>query len=303
MSNSQTTSSSSNSSGHSERTGLGFALGAYIFWGFMPLFFRAVDHIPAVELVAHRVIWALPTAAIVMAFMGRLKEIPGLLRDWKILRMMILTALLISVNWCLYVWAISVDQTSETALGYYINPLITVLLGFMFLGERMNRWQMIAVGLATFGVLIRTVLGGTFPWISLTIAFSFAAYGYLRKTVPVGATQGFLLEIIVLFPPALGYAIWLAFQGTGHFDVTSTSALWLIACGPITSFPLILYAFAAKALPLSTLGLTQYLAPSLIFLLAFFVFDEPLDIWQGVTFALIWTALIIYTWSTFKTTS
>ena len=282
----------------SPRTGFFYALSAYLLWGFLPLFFRAAEHIPAVELVAHRVIWSLPVALFVMAALGRTGEIMPLLRDRGVMKMMLLTALLISVNWAIYVWAISVDRTSETALGYYINPLLTVVLGVLLLSEKLNKWQWLAIVLAAIGVLVRAISTGAFPWISLSLALTFAFYGYFRKTVSVGPTQGFLLEVIILFPFAMAYAVWLALQGQGHMD--ADNILWLMACGPVTAVPLILYAFGAKALRLATLGLMQYIAPSMIFVIAFFVFGETLDIWQIITFALVWSALVIYSWSTFE---
>ena len=282
----------------SPRTGFFYALSAYLLWGFLPLFFRAAEHIPAVELVAHRVIWSLPVALFVMAALGRTGEIMPLLRDRGVMKMMLLTALLISVNWAIYVWAISVDRTSETALGYYINPLLTVVLGVLLLSEKLNEWQWLAIALAAIGVLVRAISTGAFPWISLSLALTFAFYGYFRKTVSVGPTQGFLLEVIILFPFAMAYAVWLALQGQGHMD--ADNILWLMACGPVTAVPLILYAFGAKALRLATLGLMQYIAPSMIFVIAFFVFGETLDIWQIITFALVWSALVIYSWSTFE---
>ena len=202
------------------------------------------------------------------------------------------------MNWAIYVWAISVDRTSETALGYYINPLLTVVLGVLLLSEKLNEWQWLAIALAAIGVLVRAISTGAFPWISLSLALTFAFYGYFRKTVSVGPTQGFLLEVIILFPFAMAYAVWLALQGQGHMD--ADNILWLMACGPVTAVPLILYAFGAKALRLATLGLMQYIAPSMIFVIAFFVFGETLDIWQIITFALVWSALLIYSWSTFE---
>ena len=287
----------------SPRAGFFYALTAYAMWGFLPLFFRAAEHIPASELVIHRVLWSLPTAAIVLGVLGRLHEIPPLLKNWKIVRMMVVTALLISINWGIYVWAISVNLASETALGYYINPLLTVLIGYLLLGERLGKWQALAVALAFTGVLIRTVMGGVFPWISLSLAFSFAIYGYLRKTVAVGPTQGFMIEVIILFPFALVYAVWLAAQGGGHVELANGNIFWLMACGPVTAFPLIFYAYGAKRLRLATIGLMQYIAPSMIFIIAFFVFGEELDFWQGVTFVLIWSALAIYSWSTFRSSA
>lgn len=293
--NSQTTSSQ-----HSPQAGFFFALSAYGLWGFLPLFFRATDHIPPMETVAHRIIWSVPIALVVMLVMGRINEVMPLLRNWKILRMMVLTAFIISINWGIYIWSISVDRTSEAALGYYINPLITVLLGFALLGEKLNNGQKVAILLATLAVLIRAVMGGIFPWIALSLAVSFAIYGYLRKTVPVGPTQGFLLEVIVLAPFALAYVIWLMMQGEGHLNLDGGNLFWLMSCGFVTAVPLLLYAFAAKALTLTSLGLMQYIAPTLIFCVAVFIFDEPLDVWQASAFAMIWTALAIYTWSTFR---
>ncbi len=282
------------------RSGFFYALFAYGLWGFLPLYFRAAEAIPPDELTAHRIIWSLPTVLIVMLMMGRLREIPVLLSNWKVVRMMALTAAMISVNWGLYVWAISVERTSETALGYYINPLLTVLLGALLLGERLDRWQKVAVALAFLGVAIRTIGSGELPWISLVLAFSFAGYGYLRKTVSVGPTQGFLLEVMILFPFAVGYAVWLAWTGVDHVSLTDGNLWWLIGCGPVTAVPLILYAYGAKGLTLTTIGLMQYIAPTMIFCVAFFVFGEELDIWQAITFGLIWLALVIYTRSTVK---
>lgn len=278
------------------RLGFAYALCAYGLWGFMPLYFRALEHIPPMELVIHRVIWAVPFALVVIAFQNRLGELADLFRNWRIVKMMILTASLVTLNWAIYVWAISVDITSETALGYYINPLITVVLGYLLLGERLTRLQTAAVLIAVSAVIIRTVAGGVFPWVSLTLAFSFAAYGYFRKTVPVGPTQGFLVEVVLLFPFAIAYAVWLSLQGANHFTFANSDGLWLMFAGPITAVPLILYAFGAKLLRLSTLGLMQYIAPSIIFIISFFVFGEEMSFWQGVTFVMIWIALALYSW-------
>ena len=282
----------------SPRAGFLFALSAYLLWGILPLFFRAAEHIPALELVAHRAIWSLPSALIVMALMGRLREIPPLLRDLSLMKIMALTAFLISINWLIYVWAVSVEKTAETALGYYINPLITVALGVLLLGEGLNRAQKFAIALAAAAVLMRTIAEGILPWIPLSLALTFAAYGYIRKTVSVGPTQGFMLEVILIAPFGLAYAIWLAWNGQGHFSGGDIG--WLVACGPVTAAPLILYAFGAKGLRLATLGLMQYIAPSIIFIIAIGVFGEPLGFWQGLTFVMVWTALVVYSVSTFR---
>lgn len=279
------------------RSGFFYALSAYGIWGFLPLYFKVVEHVPPLEVVVHRIIWSVPVALLVIASQRRLGELGSLFRDRRVLVMMIVTALLITVNWGLYIWAISVDKTSETALGYYINPLITVLLGYALLGERLSRLQIIAILIAVLAVLMRTVVGGVFPWISLTLAFSFAIYGYLRKTVPVGPTQGFLMEVVILLPLGLAYFAFLSFSGTNHFTLSNGDGLLLMLAGPVTAIPLILYAFGAKLLPLAIIGLMQYIAPTLIFLISFLVFKEDMDIWQVVMFVMIWLALALYSWS------
>ncbi|MCJ8309746.1 MAG: EamA family transporter RarD [Rhizobiaceae bacterium] len=284
------------------REGFLYAFFAYTLWGFLPFYFKAVEHIPAVEMVAHRVIWSVPVALVVIGAQRRLGELISLFRNGRIVLMMSITALLVSLNWGVYIWSIAINKASEAALGYYINPLITVFLGFALLGEKMTRLQALAVGIAVAAVLIRTVGGGVFPWIALTLAFSFAAYGYLRKTVDVGPTQGFLVEVVLLSPLAIAYLVWLIYTGDNHFTMTTWTGPYLMFAGLATAVPLILYAFGAKLLPLQTLGLMQYIAPSLIFLVSFLAFGEELDFWQGVTFVMIWSALIIYTWSLFKQT-
>lgn len=285
--------------GYDRSSTIGFfcALSAYSLWGIMPFYFKATEHIPAIEMVVHRTIWSVPVALLVIAVQRRLGELTALFRDFRIVCMMVITALLIAVNWGIYVWAISVNIASETALGYYINPLITVMLGYVFLKERLTRLQAIAVAIAFAAVLLRTVAGGVFPWVSLSLAISFAVYGYLRKTVPVGPTQGFLMEVVILTPPALAYVAWLSWTGENHFSLEDGQAWLLMLAGPVTATPLIFYAFGAKLLRLATLGLMQYIAPSLIFLISFTVFGEDLDFWQGVTFVMIWCALVLYSTS------
>lgn len=282
------------------RRGFFYALAAYGLWGFLPLYFKPMEHVPAAEMVVHRIIWSVPVALIVIGAQGRLGELLSLFRDRKIFTMMFITALLITINWAIYVWAIGINKTSEAALGYYINPLITVMLGYALQGERLSRLQAVAVGIACLAVLIRTVFGGVFPWIALTLAVSFAAYGYLRKTVPVGPTQGFLMEVVILFPFGFGYLIWLISIGENHFTLVSIEGPLLMFAGVVTAAPLILYAFGAKLLRLATLGLMQYIAPSIIFAISFLVFGEQMDFWQGLTFVMIWSALILYTWSMFR---
>ena len=267
---------------------------AYVLWGFLPLFFAATKHISPTELLAHRVIWAIPFAIAVMAFQKRLGEIPALFANKRVVMMMALTATLIASNWGIYIYAVGQNLSSQAALGYYFTPLIVVLMGATLLGETMTKLQLVAVAIAAVAVIVRTVIGGEFPLIGLALAFSFAIYGYFRKTVPVGPTQGFLLEVLILLPIALAYVAYLAWQGTGHLFITTTDTLWLMGCGPVTAVPLILYAFGAKALRFSTIGLMGYIGPTLIFIVAFTLLGEELDLIQLSTFALVWFALAIY---------
>lgn len=259
---------------------------------------KMVGHIPAVEVVAHRIVWSVPIAGLVLLVLGRTADLKVALRSPRTLLMAAVTASLITLNWGIYVWAIAVDRAVETALGYYINPLMSVVMGAALLGERLNRLQIVAVGLACLSVVILTIYAGGLPWVSLALASSFAIYGYLRKTLPIGPSQGFFLEVLILCLPALAYIVWLQSRGEGHFNMSSFDDLTLLLlCGPITAIPLLLYAFGAKLLRLSTLGLMQYIAPSMVLLIAVLVFGEPFGGVRAMAFGLIWAALAIYTWS------
>jgi chloramphenicol-sensitive protein RarD len=280
------------------RRGFFLALAAYSLWGLLPFYMKAVAHLPLIEVVAHRIIWSVPIAACVLVWLGRTADFKTAIRTPRMLAMAALTAVIISVNWGIYVWAIAADRTVETALGYYINPLVNVVVGAVLLGERLSRAQVAAVALAALAVVILTVEGGKLPWVSLALAFSFAAYGYFRKTLPIGPSQGFLLEVCLLSVPALIYAGWLIATGTDHFISGSSRDLaLLVGCGPVTAVPLLLFAFGARLLRLSTLGIMQYIAPTIVFLIAVFVFHEPFGTIDAVAFGLIWIALAIYSWS------
>lgn len=281
--------------------GFFFALGAYVFWGVQPIFMKMVAHIPAAEVVAHRIVWSVPIAGVVLLLLGRTADLKAALRSPRTLIMAAVTASLITFNWGIYVWAIAVDRAVETALGYYINPLVSVVMGAVLLGEKLNRAQMVAVGLAALAVVIMTVYAGGLPWVSLALALSFAFYGYLRKTLPIGPSQGFFLEVLILCLPALGYILWLQMHGEGHFlPSSSNDIVLLLLCGPVTATPLLLYAFGAKLLRFSTIGIMQYIGPSIVLLIAVFVFGEPFGGVRAIAFGLIWAALVIYTWSMFS---
>jgi chloramphenicol-sensitive protein RarD len=282
------------------RRGFFLALAAYLLWGLLPFYIKWVGHLPVLEVVAHRIIWSVPIAAAVLIWLGRTADFMRAIRSRRMLGMAALTALLISVNWSIYLWAIIADRTVESALGYYINPLVNVVVGALLLGEKLDRWQMVAVGLAAVAVAILTYEQGMLPWISLALAFSFAAYGYFRKTLPIGPSQGFLLEVLILSVPAIAYVTWLAARGQGHFLTGDTVDTWLLlGCGAVTAIPLLLFSFGARLLRFSTIGIMQYIAPTMVFLIAVFAFKEPFGQAQAIAFGLIWAALALYTWSMF----
>ncbi|UCI25136.1 EamA family transporter RarD [Mesorhizobium sp. B2-8-5] len=283
------------------RRGFLLALGAYFLWGLLPFYMKAVAHLPLAEVIANRVVWSVPIAAAVLIWAGRTADFKAAIRSPKSLAMAALTAVLISINWGIYVWAIAVDRTVETALGYYINPLVVVVVGAVLLGERLDRLQIAAVALAAVAVMVLTIEAGKLPWVSLALAFSFAAYGFFRKTLPIGPSQGFLLEVLLLSVPALCYIVYLIATGQDHLiSGTGADTALLIGCGPVTAVPLLLFAFGARLLRLSTIGIMQYIAPTMVFLIAVLIFDEPFGGTQAVAFALIWAALAMYSWSMFR---
>ena len=285
----------------SARRGFLFALTAYLLWGFLPFYMKAVAHIPSAEVVAHRIVWSVPLAGLLLVWLGRTADIRTALRSARTLAMGALTAALITVNWGIYVWAIAVDRALETALGYYINPLFSIFLGAVLLGERLNRVQMVAIALGVLAVAILTWESGGLPWVSIALALSWGFYALFKKTLPIGPAQGFFLEVLILSVPALGYIVWLEISGTGHFGGTGMTDVWLLlGCGVVTAVPLILYANGAKLLQLSTIGIMQYIAPTLIFVIAVFVFREPFSSARAMAFGLIWAGLALYSWSMFS---
>ncbi|MEK1887388.1 MAG: EamA family transporter RarD [Phyllobacterium sp.] len=280
------------------KKGFIFALAAYLLWGILPFYLKTVAHMPALEVVAHRIIWSVPIAGLLLWWLGLFGDLKVALTTPRMLLMAMLTASLITLNWGTYVWAIGSGHAIDTALGYYINPLVNVVLGGIFLGERLSKPQAVAVALAACAVILLTIYFGGLPWISLVLAFSFGFYGFFRKTLPIGPTQGFMLEVLLLSVPSLAFIAWTVSQGTSHFFNGSAHDVGLLLfAGPATAVPLILYAFGAKLLRYTTIGLMQYIAPTIVFLSAIFVFGEPFSHIQFIAFALIWAALAIYTWS------
>lgn len=277
--------------------GFAFAMGAYILWGFLPLYMKLVSHISAAEVVAHRVIWSVPIAGIVLIFLGRTKDLIAALRNPRTLAMGCVTAALISVNWGIYVWAIANDRALDAALGYYINPLFSIAMASILLGEKLSKLQWAAVILAASAVGVLWFDAGSLPWPAVGLTVSWGFYAFFKKSLPIGPNQGFLLEILILTVPALGYLMWLTSQGHAHFAASITDTWLLLGCGLVTSVPLLLYANGAKLLRLSTIGIMQYVAPTMIFLTAVFVFGEPFGRARMIAFPLIWAALLIYSFS------
>lgn len=276
--------------------GFGFALAAYLMWGFLPLYMKAMAHIPTLEVLAHRVIWSVPVAIVILMALGRTSDLKSALTNWRMLGMAATTAALISINWGIYVWSIQRGHALDAALGYYINPLFSVFLGAVLLGERLSNMQKLAIGLACLAVAILTWEAGRLPVVALSLTLTWGFYAYLKKSLPIGPNQGFALEVLLLLPFALGYAVWMAARGGASFVAAGAGdTALLLGCGIVTAVPLMVYANGAKLLRLSTIGIMQYIAPTMIFLTAVFLFGEPFGRAQMIAFPLIWLALVIYT--------
>jgi len=273
--------------------GFGFALTAYLLWGFLPIYMKQLAHISPIEVIAHRVVWSVPIALVVLALTGHLAGFWPLLRQPRVLAMGAVTAALISVNWGLYIWAIGSGHALQAALGYYINPLFSIFLGAMVLGERLTRLQQFAIALAALAVGVLTWETGEVPWLALGLTVTWGLYAYFKRALPIGANQGFVLEVLILLAPSLLYLLWLGPEG--HFLAgVPRDTILLFSAGLITAGPLMMYANGAKLLRLSTIGIMQYIAPTMILLTATFVFGEPLGVPQMVAFGLIWVALLLY---------
>jgi chloramphenicol-sensitive protein RarD len=279
-----------------DRGALLAAIGAYSMWGFMPLFFKQIARVPAIEVISHRVIWAVPLLLIILALRKQIPEFWAAISHWASLRWMLVSAFLISVNWLVYVWAVNNNQILAASLGYYLNPLLNVLAGTVFLGERLNRTQWSAVAIASIAVLVLAVGSVHTLWISLTLAASFCAYGLVRKISPVGAIPGLAIETILLLPIAVTAALWFFQHHGAGWGSDERTTLILIASGAITALPLLLFATAARRMSYSILGFIQYIGPTIQFLLGFFLYNEPLSPAKAVAFLLIWTALAIFSW-------
>lgn len=284
------------------RAGGIYATAAFGFWGLSPIYYKLLPGVPPVEVLCHRIVWSVVFGAIFLAAMGAWAPVREAFRRPGLLGTLALTAALVSVNWLVYIYAIANDQVIATSLGYYINPLVNVLLGMLFLGERLSRGRIFAVALAVAGTGSLAVNLGGLPWIALTLAFSFGIYGLIRKRLGLAAMPALFVETLLVLPFALAGLAWLASRGESAFTERGTAtALLLVLAGPVTLLPLWWFAEAARRLPYVVVGFFQYLAPSTTFLLAVLVYGEPLTPAWAVAFALIWAALAVFTFDGLQT--
>jgi len=276
------------------KKGIWYGIGAYVLWGFFPIYWKLLHHVNALQLISHRIIWSFVLLMIVI-FLTRQWTDFRAAASLKTLRIYFIAAILIGINWTLYVWAVNKDYIVETSLGYFINPLISVLLGVVFLRERLRLGQWIPVILAALGVTYLTFVYGRLPYIALSLAFSFGLYGLVKKISPLGSLFGLTVETGILFIPAVGYLLFADANGSGAFLHTGLgSDLLMVGAGLVTTIPLLMFASAARSVPLWVVGLLQYIAPTLQFLIGVFVYKEPFSHNQLIGFSIVWLALVIF---------
>ena len=277
-------------------TGLFCGGSAFLIWGFVPLYYKTLSHVPAHEVIIHRIVWSLVFLIPIVFFQGQWRAFTAVFRSFEQLKWLLCTALLVSSNWFVFIWAIDNDMVIQASLGYYINPLISVLLGMLFLQERLRKLQSAAVFTAATGVFYLTYRYGSFPFVSFLLAITFGLYdGLMRKKLAINSAVGLAVETFVLMIPGIVYLFYLEKTGAAAFcHVNRVTDLLLIGTALVTAIPLLLFNIGVGRLKLATIGFLQYLGPSLMFLLAVFVFEEPLSVHQLVSFIFIWTALAIY---------
>lgn len=273
---------------------------AYLSWGFFPVYFKATAGISPLEVLSHRIIWSLPFGLLIIAFRNQWPDILKALSHPKTVLALTLSAVAMTFNWGVYIWAVQIEQVFQASLGYYINPLMYMMVGVWFFGERMSKIQLVAVVLAALGVGFLTIFGGVFPWISLILATSFTIYGVVRKQVNIGAMPGLMIEVMILFLPALTYLIYLQSTGSLQFlhGSLSLDALLLFA-GPMTVIPLVMFATAARKLTFATIGFLQFIAPTLQFACGVY-YGETFTPAHAVCFGLIWVSVLVYSFGSVK---
>lgn len=282
------------------RKGVMTAVLTYTLWGFLPLFFIAIEHAEPTLVVAFRIICSLFFVAAILLIRGQIGEVRAALANRKAMATLTISALLISANWLIFIWAVTNQHVLDVSFGYFINPMVSVLIGLLLLGEKLSRGQWLAVGIAAIAIGIQAVGLGALPWIGLALALTFAFYGYARKTVSVGSSAGLMIETMILVPFGVGYIVYSAFSGTLTGLSDPQTLILLLLTGPATAIPLMLFAFAARLLPLSMIGMLQYIGPSISFALAIFLLGEPLELPRLLSFALIWVSLVIFSVSSFR---
>jgi chloramphenicol-sensitive protein RarD len=275
--------------------GIWYAVGAYVAWGVLPVYWKWLHTVPAIQLISHRIIWSFLLLASVLFVTRQWKSFRSAAQPRRVLLIYLASAVLLSINWLTYVWAVNAGFIVETSLGYFINPLLSVLMGVIFLRERLRPWQWVPIGLAAAGVLYLTVVYGSLPWIALTLAFSFGIYGLIKKTAPLGSLYGLTLETGLLFVPAVGFLVYLEAVGRGAFlNSGPLTDLLLVGAGLVTTVPLLMFASAAQRIPLSLVGVLQYITPTLQFLAGVLIYKEPFDHSHLIGFCLVWAALAIF---------
>ena len=277
------------------KTGVLAAIVAYTLWGILPIYWKALQSVPALEIMSHRTVWSFVFVLLLLTARRQWAWVRQARSSPKTLLTFAGSACLLGLNWTTYIWAVNAGHVVDSSLGYFINPLVSVLLGVLFLRERLRFWQGVAIGLAAGGVLFLTLGLGAFPWIALTLAGTFGFYGLLRKTAPLGSLEGLSLETALLSIPTLAYLVALQVAGTASFVYAGpTTSLLLALTGVVTAFPLLMFAYAARHVRLATVGILQYIAPTLQFLLGVLVYHEPFTSTRLIGFAAIWLALLIY---------
>ncbi len=275
--------------------GVLFALAAYILWGFFPLYFKAIQQVSALQILAHRIAWGFVFTLAVVLVLRQWKEFRASVFNRRTFLIYAGASVVLGINWFTYVWAVITNHVVESSLGYFINPIVSVLLGVIFLRERLRTFQWVAIAMVTAGVVYLTITFGQLPWISLVLAVTFGFYGLLKKIAPLGALHGITLETAVLTIPSLAYLFIVNANGTGTFGhSTPLLDFLLVLSGPVTAIPLLLFATGARRIPLTTIGLLQYIAPTLQFLLGVLVFHEPFDQTRLIGFMIIWLALVLF---------
>ena len=278
-----------------------YAVLAFLMWGMAPIYFKQIETISALEILTHRIIWSVLFLVLILVAAKQWHHIQHIVKKPKLLGLLCVSSTLLCFNWGLFIWAVNNDHMLDASLGYYINPLLNVLLGVIFLSERLRKWQIIAVGIASLGVLMQVAAYGSFPVVAFALAGSFAIYGLLRKKMPVESLPGLLIEALILMPFAILY--WYVTPATASTDMFNNETalnLLLVSAGVVTTLPLLCFIGAAKRLPYSTLGLFQYLGPSIMFTLAVTLYDEVFTIERAITFACIWGALALYSWDSLR---